>query len=284
MIETLKYANISSIYTKDLIFYDAENEEECIQFCKRNGISYLPDTSRKSCWKFETDTFHEVGLNKVHIIAPTELIFSESTLRKFTAAGIDEVLMVVEKEQIKAVVHVVDYNNLFIQVECFKAISSFERSVRNLLKYNGETNHTFLQWCQGQNQEHFHAVVRQFAPDDEKQKRRMERRMSDLSEFQMFNLSDLLTFGVAKGILPEEWGSVLKEGDKLYSITQLRNFIAHNKDFTNVEIREGSSPLFSIRGLERFTKHFEDFVHCFEYVQDITLQKPTISVLELPIS
>ena len=279
MIEKLKYANISSIYTKELIFYNKAVEGDCISLCERNGISYLPDSNRKSCWKLESGTFRNVELSEVFTIAPTELIFSQSTLQKFSDAGIDEVLFVVEDERVVAVVHVVDYNNPFIQFECFKAISQFERSIRNLLKVEGESNQSFLEWCRIQVEEHWLRIFSQFVPDKEKDRRRIEKNMADLSEFQMFNLSDILSFGIAKGILPKHWGSVLNDGDKLHSISQLRNFIAHNKDFTNVEIREGSSPLFSIRGLQKFAKHFGDFVQCFEYVEDHVGLHPNNSLI-----
>lgn len=70
MIETIKYATISNIYIKDLVFYEEAKREELIVFCRKNGISHLPDTDRITILKLQKDKFEKVELTKDLVCNP----------------------------------------------------------------------------------------------------------------------------------------------------------------------------------------------------------------------
>ena len=117
MIETLKYATISSIYTRNLIFYDHEKEEEFIEKSKTRGITYLPAKNRRDIYKVTGKGFKRQRLTPELQCRPYDRIFTNNMVSKFREGNHDEVLFVTENKKIKGVVHIVDYNEPFIYKE-----------------------------------------------------------------------------------------------------------------------------------------------------------------------
>lgn len=268
MIEPLKYATISTIYTKDLLFYDESVKDERMQFCKKNGISFLPAPDRKHVYRLVGDEFEMQALTEEMVCNPYDLLFSDKTLAKFERGNHDEVLFVVENGVIKGVVHVVDYNHEFIQFEFFKLISTFERMMRTMLSVNGETNDSLIAWLRekGNKDEHYKSEYLRHVPMDEIKRTELEKRRIDCKPFETFYLSHLIDFSSSKGYLSKE---SRRYNDK---IKWLRNWVAHSKDVTQ---RRGAaantdqieSPLYLIDELKKFVTGMNGFFSVYEEVE-----------------
>lgn len=262
MIEKIKYAIISDIYVKDLKFYNKDKELELAKFCNQNGISFLPCADRKTCYKFINNTFVQQDLTDDLICKPYDRLFDEQTLEKFKMGNHDEVLFVMENDLIKGVVHIVDYNNDFINIEFFKATLSFEKMLRRLLELNGETNDTLLEWMNMEkiNNKHWERRYFQLVPKEENKRKIEEIKRFNTNQFQCFYLNDLLSFAVSKKHLSEMFDNNLK------AITQIRNWVAHNKDITHKNYRP-IHPLYNMDGLKEFVSNSALFFDCYEELE-----------------
>lgn len=252
MIDTLKYATISKIYTKDLKFYNPDDTKGSAAFCERYGITYMPDVSRDKCYEFLGDKFEIRDLSDVPQCSPADLLFSTATLDKFKEAKrADDVLLVTEKDKIKGVVHIVDYNNEFLYFEFYKLAYYFERNLREFLRLKEETNDSFLKWYRENNKR-----SKRYGPEPEKEKERKA-----LGVFQTFFLPDLLEFASNKKYL-----SFNKDERK--AIRKVRNWVAHYPDILlNEKKEERTEGLYDFSRLEEFVKNVEIFFQHYEILE-----------------
>lgn len=265
MIENLKYATISKIYIKKLIFYDKEKEKELMQMCLDYGITYLPSIDRQSCYRLieSKSTFEKVDLPEDLTCNPYDKLFDKTTLEKFESGNHDEVLFVTENGKIKGVVHIVDYNNDFINFEFFKATYHFEKMLRQLLVKKKENNDTLLDWMKEEptNKNHWQRRYNQCVPKDEKQLENQRLKRRDCSPFQTFYLSDLLYFVKSKNYMSDEFNKHIE------SIKNIRNWVAHNKDLTH-KTNGASRPLYKIKELKEFVKNANTFFNCYDELEE----------------
>lgn len=244
MIDTLKYATISKIYTKDLKFYNPDDTKGSAAFCERYGITYMPDVSRDKCYEFLGDKFEIRDLSDVPQCSPADLLFSTATLDKFKEAKrADDVLLVTEKDKIKGVVHIVDYNNEFLYFEFYKLVYYFERNLRKLLTLNKESNDSFLAWG------------RRGITENQLQECRA------LGPFQTFYLLELLSFAMEKG-------HILMNEEERKAIGKVRNWVAHHPDILlNEKKEEQTDRLYDFSRLEKFVKNVEVFFQHYEILE-----------------
>lgn len=257
MIDILKYATISKIYTKDLKFYNPDDHKGSAAFCERYGITYMPDVSRNKCYEFLGDKFEKRDLSDVPQCSPADLLFSTATLDKFKEAKrADDVLLVTEKDKIKGVVHIVDYNNEFLYFEFYKLVYYFERNLREFLRLKGETNDSFLKWYRESNGQY-----NRYEPKSEENAKEKEKERKALGVFQTFFLFDLLEFTYNKKHL-----SFNKDERK--AIRKVRNWVAHYPDILlNEKKEERTEGLYDFSRLEEFVKNVEVFFQHYEILE-----------------
>jgi len=262
MMETIKYATISNIYIKDLIFYQEGNELELINFCDTNGISYLPDKDRKSIFKLENNDFIKVPLSSHLTCQPFDRLFDLKTLSKFENGDHDEVLFVVEDKLIKGVVHLVDYNDDFLNLEFYKASYYFERMLRDFLVKRGENNQTLLKWMsiKGKESKYWENRYNQCVPINNSKRQQLEQKRKDLKAFQTFYLNDLLFFAASKALVSNEFKQNIE------GVKQVRNWVAHSKDLTH-RSNEVGKPLYKINDLKNFVDYANQFFECYEELE-----------------
>lgn len=185
MIETIKYATISQIFIKDLIFYEDQKKDECKKLCNDNGITFLPNKNRKDCYKLINTVFVSQPLSSDIICNPFDRLFDETTLAKFESGNHDEVMFVVENNKIKGVVHIVDYNADFINFEFFKAMYQFEKNLRILLNLKGKTNDSIIEWIkkEGENDKFWKTRYEQCMPTDLKKCNQEIKKRKDCNPF-----------------------------------------------------------------------------------------------------
>ena len=263
MIETLKYATISDIYVKDLIFYNNEKEHELKKLCKEYGISYLPHKNRTSCYKLENGTFKNSELHEDLICKPYDRLFEENTIKKFEIGRHDEVMFVVDDNMIKGVVHIVDYNAEFISYEFYKATYRLEKMLRNMLIKKGESNDSLLEWMRLKASEgavFWKQRYSQCVPKDEIERKAQEVKRKECNPFQTFYFNDILMFTASKKYVSKNFKRNIE------NLIYIRNWLAHNKDLAPKN-REDENPLYHISGLKKFVKGAKGFFQCYEELE-----------------
>ena len=268
MLETIKYATISNIYVKKLIFFNPEKEESLRIFCNFNGITYLPGKDRKTCYHLTNNKFLKTKITEELICYPHDRIFDEATLSKFEKGNQDEVMFVIEDDIIKGVVHIVDYNNDFINYEFFKATYLFEKMLRVLLIQQGENDDSLLQWMKikSAKSNHWDLRYKQCMPDvDYKLKEQIAKR-KDCSPFQTFFLNDLLFFVASRKYISLHFRRSIE------SIKSVRNWVAHNKDLAHKSY-DNNYPLYRIKELKEFVKNSNDFFKCYEELEYLLISE-----------
>lgn len=270
MINKLKYATISHIGISNLIFYNQDKEEELVKFCKNNLISFLPSIDRKSIYKLSNENFENCKLEKDFCVNPFDRLFDTLTLKKFEKVDHNEIRFITEGGKIKGVVHIVDYNNEFLQVEFYRAFYKFENNIRTLLIKNNYKNEDFINWVllktknetNINNKNHWAKRYMSLMPSNVAELEKVKIQRLEVNPFQTFFLKELLEFCFDNEVLDQ--ASV-----NIDSISILRNSIAHNKDFTSVIENENGDLIYNFKNLQRFIKHANLFFHAYEYVEEL---------------
>jgi hypothetical protein len=260
MIETLKYATISQICTKDLRFYNPDDVAGSKTYCQRLGITYLPDRNRRQCYELLDDKFVVRQLHEIEQCNPYDLIFSEATLAKFQKRNTDDVLFVTEDQRIKGVVHIVDYNREFIFTEFYKLIFGFETMLREYLISKGVNNRIILDYytqkASGESSGKFWKNrISQIVGNKES----FGLKQSSMGPLQIFYLSDLLNYYLMMGEINE----VHKR-----SIIDIRNRIAHSVDIISQEKNEGAEHLYDFKGLKKFVSDALNFFENYDNLEE----------------
>jgi hypothetical protein len=265
MIDTIKYATISNIYVKDLIFFDENKEEALKKLCFDYGISYLPNRNRRTCYKLENGIFKPTELTEDLVCNPYDRLFEDETIKKFENGRHDEVMFVVEEGKIKGVVHIVDYNTEFINYEFYKATYRLEKMLRDLLIKNGETNDSLLEWMRQKANKKivfWENRYSQCVPNSEERRKEQVRKRKECNPFQTFFFNDLLMFTASKKYVSKDFRKNIE------ILKEIRNWVAHNKDLAPKN-REESHPLYCIDGLKKFVKGARNFFKCYEELEEL---------------
>ncbi|MET6989135.1 hypothetical protein [Sediminicola arcticus] len=262
MLETIKYATISNIYTKDLIFYEPDNTQQLVQMCENYGISYLPGKDRASCYRLIDGNFILSELTDNIICQPFDRLFDKYTISKFEKGSHDEVMFVMDEGKIKGVVHIVDYNADFINYEFFKLTFQFEKMLRQLMLLHKETDETLIAWMKqkGAKSEHWNTRYIECTPEDQEKRNELILKRRECNPFQTFFLNDLLYFSASRKYVSKEFRKSLDE------IKIIRNWVAHNKDLTH-KSQTNNQPLYKIDELKKFVSHANTFFNCYEELE-----------------
>lgn len=264
MIDNLKYATISQIYVRDLIFYDPEKNAELISFCKHNGISLLPSSDRKSCYQLRAGSFKHMELTEEIMCNPYDRLFDEATLAKFEKGSHDEVMFVTEGGKIKGVVHIVDYNNELINFEFYRVVYQFEKMLRGILHFKNETNDSLLEWMRvkGKTDRYWGKRYRTCCPESPRKHQELADKRRNCGPFQTFYLNDLLHFIADRNYVNKSFAK------SIHQINSLRNWVAHSQDLAHRTGRV-NSPLYRIDELKQFVNHANLFFACYEELEEM---------------
>ena len=266
MIRRLKYAVIADIGIFNPVFYDEQKKESLAQMCKENGITYLPAKSRETVFKFANNQFVETKIEEDLKVNPYDRLFADETIEKFEKVNPNEIRFIMEHGQIRGVVHIIDYNNNFIDVELFKSLLQFETNLRQLLISKGFTNENFITWVSEKpessiNGHHWNRRLYQIQNQGE------EREITN--SFQTFYLKELLEFAVSKNLFDIHQSEI-------EDINQLRNLLAHNKDAISYSDINGSI-IYNSEGLRKFANQIKAFFYAYETLED-NLEKQHIAI------
>ena len=266
MIRKLKYAIIADIGNFNPIVYGDYKKEELAQMCLDNGINYLPHRSRKSVYKLVRNHFVEAKIEDYLKVNPYDRLFDQETINKFEKVNSNELRFIMENDEIKGVIHIIDYNNDFIDVELFKALLQFETNLRQLLIGKRMTNESFISWVSDNPESSIngsHWNRRLYQLENQKEER------DNANPFQTFYLKELLLFADSKNLL------------KLYNaeiedINELRNSLAHNKDVISHTEKNGSI-IYNFEGLQTFANRMKAFFYAYDVLaQSVENQKESI--------
>lgn len=271
MLENLKYATISQIYTKDLIFYDENKKAENVDFCKRNGYTFLPSRDRLHIYKLVENDFIKKELTDDVVCNPYDRIFDISTLNKFKDNNHDEVMFVTAKGKIKGVVHIVDYNNEFMFFEFYKLLYHFEKNLRQLLIKNNQTNETIIEWFYDQSinakndytKNHWSRRYKECVPENQKEKNKAEAKRYNCEQLQTFYLNDLLY-----NCLFNSYLNLLNETNDIEKISNVRNWVAHTNSIITKNAAKTESPIYNIEGLIKFVSSINTFFDVYENLEE----------------
>lgn len=266
MINKLKYATIADIGVFDLIFYEKKNEVKLIDFCIKNGITFLPSKDRSKLYQLVSNKFELRDLSQDLCIEPYERIFDPVTLDKFSVFDYNEVHFIVEENLIKGVIHIIDYNSEFIQVELYRALFKFEVNLRKLLVKENFGNEDFINWIKTQvnttktskKVTHWKQRLNDIDPSDPKQKQKRLNERKEFKPFQTFYLSELLQFAASKDVIDKMKVNIDK-------IRKLRNKIAHSNSFTTYTKEQGKL-IYNYTKLSEYVQEINAFFQAYEYL------------------
>lgn len=267
MIERLKNATISDIGIYTLKFYNEEKKAELIEFCKINNYSCLPSEDRKSIYHLVGEDFVNQKLTAEMKINPKDKIFDKKTLKKFEQNSLD-ILFICTDENIEGVVHIVDYNNEYIQVELFRVMFKFESNLRTLLIKLGKENADFIAWVRTvlKNEKdngsisHWERRINEIDPINEKKNLKIKTKMNEVNQFQTFFLNELLRYSCSELLIDSTFFNI-------ENITEVRNHIAHNKHFTTNSKNEEGTLIYNFSRLKQYIEFIKSFFTSYEYLE-----------------
>lgn len=256
MIKKLKYAIIADIGNFNPVYYEADKQAELKAYCNKNGFTYLPSKSKKSVYKLDNNQFVRKGIDEVAKVNAYDLIFDQKTIQKFEEPNHNEIRFIVENNEIKGVVHIVDYNNQYISVELYKALFKFESNLRQLLINNDLSNEDFIDWVRSEasqsDSDYWHRKLSTLEYRRE--------QMSFANLFQTFNFRDLLNFAKNKNLIS-------LSDKEIDNVSDIRNSVAHNKDVTS-HTDENGSIVYDFEGLDIFLEQMNSFFQSYEQLAE----------------
>jgi hypothetical protein len=247
------------IMESDLIFYDADQEAKCREFCQLLRIGQLPCIDNpRAYYELIGDEFEgPKAIKPEHTVEVGQSIFDLNVLSKFRLKG-HNVLFVQDHERLAGVVHISDYNKPVVLMNYYAFLLDFEQKLRDLLVLQGKVNEDMIDFYSSKSDD----------PHYFKQHQKYTREtnwiepMQALSPFQVFPIQELLRFAWAEGIF------FCKE-EEINQLRKLRNSIMHGQDAVG---REGN--LFSYESLATHFERIGLFVYYYKRLH-VLLHKAT---------
>jgi hypothetical protein len=212
----------------DLLFYDAEVEPLCAQFCERLHISQMPCVQdRKRYYKWNGQRFEGPFLAAdARHLKPDQFPFAKEVKKQFQGQGPDALFVIDEAKEIVGVVHIADYNKAAAQTFLYEQILAFEQLLRSYLHVIGRSNADLMGWLKAGKKEnpYFQKMLERL------QQPNYAARMAELRPFQAFHLSDLLNYIHHSKVLALKPHITQKVVDDIHQIKTLRDRIMHSQD------------------------------------------------------
>lgn len=240
-----------------ILYYDREVEKACKDICETLRIDNMPDYDSKHYYKLEEDEeFVRLPIESKSKLSTEELVFKNSLIEKFRSNN-HNVLFVFKGEVLTGIVHLSDYNQTAVLQAIQQDILAFERKLRQYLFLKGLKNEDVIKYFRYRikngnsgTKNHFEARIATFEKDRDKH--------SQLGEFQMFTLKELLEFGnssQSKEVFPSERVFINnKPQPEGFFINNLRNMAMHGQ---NPVDQDEESSVYSIDSLNYLFKSLE---------------------------
>lgn len=193
--------------TEDLIFYDPDYIESCVEFCEERNISYLPHVDGSSLYKHVDEGFERVEYFEEFRVQQNRHIFDQLLKKKLEDK---KVLFVYDGTVLKGVIHFADYNSDFVYKHLYDRFFELENSLRNYLKIKNLDNQDLLE----------HLSSKRGL--DEEDRKTLGEKMSSRRPFQEAGLKDLFDLINSHNLnidLPQD------------DLRDLRNQVMHEKQF-----------------------------------------------------
>lgn len=240
------------IAQRGILYYDKEVEKACINICKSLKIDNMPAYDSEHYYELEDKQFTKKPIQEKDRLATGDNIFDASLIEKFRSNK-HHVNFVFKGEVLTGIVHFSDYNQTSVLRAIQDDVLTFERKMREYLFLKGFKNQDMLDYFKYRAEKNEHS--RRFYEKRLFQLEKRKEELSQLGEFQMFDLKDLLEFGNdAPSKKSFEYTKVNLRDREIYESTlvnSLRNMAMHGKN--PVELDEESS-VYSIESLEYLFK------------------------------
>lgn len=234
---TITFADIQ---TSDLLYYDPEFAEESLAFCKERDIDCLPSLDHPQRFYHRKDNrFVHEDVPASRMVIAEEYIFNDTLLKKFQEFGL---LFVYSHGELTGVVHYSDYNREEVKLYLFELLSSYERSLRELLKLSGLNDQDMLEYFRYEakfakkqsSRDHYQALAKDFEEDLSKGKK--------IPAFELCCLKDLMELA--------NYRKVIKVNQ---DVNNLRNDIMHVHDLVKMQDPYSDDYIYNF---ETFTSFF----------------------------
>jgi hypothetical protein len=204
------------IQTSEILYYDPDLKDLCFRFCEDRKIDCLPSLDNPMMFYRKTEAgFCEDEVTPERMVDGRAYIFDQSLLERFCA---NHLLFVYSNDELTGVVHFSDYNRQAVSEYLFSLLSSYEKSLRNLLVLNKLGNEDMLGYFRemdGKGRRGYKNKI-----DDYEEKRAQNELLPAFEMFYMLNLIELVNL---KSIM------VLSK-----DVSRLRNMVMHAHEFVNM--------------------------------------------------
>jgi hypothetical protein len=229
----------TTIQTSNLLFYDPDFDPLCFQFCQSRNIDCLPalDDSRKYYRRTE-DGFTREEVAQERSVNSQANIFASHVLELFHD---NHLLFVYANDELTGVAHFSDYNHPEVDAYLFSLLSSYERSLRRLIKYYGLKNQDMLDFFESKARIEKKADTRAFYTRKIDEYKNKQTQNEKLPVFECFYLQDLI------GLINRRKIISLSEDPN-----RLRNTIMHAKELVHREDANRNDYIYDFDSFEEF--------------------------------
>ncbi len=256
---TMRSLQIADIQETEILYYDPQHADTCLQFCERRDIDCLPsldDVATVYTRDAAKRCFTRERVDPERLVDPSDLIFSSHVLQKFQEY---KLLFVHRDSEFVGVVHFSDYAKPAVSVYLFEVLFDYEKSLRSLLVRRGCTNEDMLKHYQDQLEGASEQDKKLWqAKIDEYKKSKTSNKK--LSPFQAFYLKDLL--GLANRI-----GIVLD----IAKVNRLRNSIMHVHELVDREDYTANDLIYKFSSFVKFCDMATQLLLDFKRVHNLWL-------------
>lgn len=236
------------IAQRGILYCDKQVKEACLNICDSLKIDNLPDYDSEHYFELKNRQFTQKTIEPVNKLNSRDRIFEDSLIKKFQV-NTHNVLFVFKGDVLKGIVHFSDYNQTIVLQAIQDDVLTFERKMRQYLFLKNFRNEDMLKYFEYRAGKNEHS--RRYYEGRLHQLEKRKEELSQLGEFQMFDLKDLLEFGNdSQSNNLFQYEKVDLQGRNIYEstmINSLRNMAMHGKN--PIEIDEESS-VYSIESLE----------------------------------
>lgn len=240
-----------------ILYYDREIEAACRNICETLRIDNMPDYDSKHYYKLEEDDeFIRLPIEPKSKLSTEELVFEKPLIKKFQDNE-HNVMFVFKGEVLTGIVHLSDYNQTKVLQAIQQDVLAFERKLRQYLFLKGLKNQDIIKYFkdkikEGSNSDKSYYQGRLVTFERDKDKH------SQLGEFQMFTLKELLEFGSSSHsneLFPSKNVRINNNNrPEGFFINNLRNIAMHGQ---NPVDKDEESSVYSIESLKHLFKSLE---------------------------
>ena len=257
----MKSLRIADIQTTEILYYDPQHADTCVQFCTRRKIDCLPsldDVAIVYTLDAANRCFMRGRVDPERIVDPSDLLFSSHVLQEFQK---HKLLFVCRDSELVGVVHFSDYAKPEVSIYLYEVLFDYEKSLRSLLARRGFTNESMLEYfreelkgASGKDKQDWKRKINTY--DKRKDQEQYEKR----PPFQSFNLNELLGLANRRGIVLDT--------DKVYP---LRNSIMHVHELVDREDHTADDLSYDSSSFEKFCDRATQLLLDFKRVHNLWL-------------